>query len=117
MLALAVAFASMHYARSTFAGGFFPLTAIGVCAAVVPLAAAARWRVTARATQAAYLALASLTPWLVFAWPVEARMDVDGDGGGALGASAIGLSAFPLLLVTPVTLHVLLRTRTLRARV
>jgi len=108
-LASAVAFASMHYERSAFGGGFFPLAALVVCVAAPPLAVAARWRVTARAAQAAYLALASLTPWLVFAWPASARLDYDGGAGGVLGSAVLGLSAFPLLLVLPATLWVLLR--------
>ncbi len=103
-LSWVVAFASGNYERSWFAGGFFPLAALLVCVAVVPLAVAARWRVTARAAQAAYLGLASLAPWLVFAWPVSVSIDGDGDSGGALGGGVVLISSIFLLLVMPLTL-------------
>ena len=114
VLALAVAIASLRHERAWYAGAFYSLAALAVCCAVIPLARALRWPVDARTAQAAHLGLASLTPWLVFAWTVAPRIDRDGDGGGALGGSALVQSSILLPLVLPATLAVLLSIDTLK---
>ncbi|MFO0605616.1 MAG: hypothetical protein U0324_20710 [Polyangiales bacterium] len=115
VLAWAVAIASLRCDRSGYAGAFYPLAALAVCCAVVPSARARRWPVDARTAQAAHLGLASLTPWLVFAWTVAPRIDRDGDGGGALGGSALVQSSILLPLVLPATLAALRRLPPLKA--
>jgi len=115
-LAWAVALASMRNGRSWYAGALYPLAALAVCCAIAPFARARRWPVGVRTAQAAYLGLASLTPWLVFAWTVAPRIDRDGDGGGALGGAALIQSSILLPLVLPATLAVLRRLPPLKAR-
>ncbi len=114
VLSSVVAFCAHYADRSWYGGIFFPLAAIVVCVSVVPIARRARRDVSATSAQTAYLALASLTPWLVFGWFTAAGMDVDGGSGGALGTSALVCSSLMLLGILPLTLRALLRLPVLK---
>jgi hypothetical protein len=116
VLSWVVAFCARNAGQSRHGGIFFPLAAIVVCVSVVPLARRTRRDVSATVAQTAYLALASLTPWLVFGWFAATRIDVDGDSGGALGIAALMGSSYMLLGILPLTLRALLRLPVLGGR-
>lgn len=111
-----VAFAAQAQAQSMYADTFLPLAAVLVCVVTLPIARNRRKRITARGAQGAYLALASLTPWLVFGLSVGPGLDHDGGSGGALHSGALVGSSMVVPLVLPITLLLLLRARVLAPR-
>ncbi len=115
-LSWVVAFAAQAQAQSMYADTFLPLAAVMGCVVTLPIARNRRKRITARGAQGAYLALASLTPWLVFGLSVGPRLDADGGSGGALMTGPLLLSSLGLLMVLPITLLLLLRASVLAPR-
>lgn len=115
-LTLLVAYVQGTHAELWCVGAVFPLAAIGACLAALPLARVAGRRVGAIDAQTLHLALASLTPWLVFAWYVDLRSDTDAGGGGALGNSVLVFSMIFLIVVMPMMLGALRRRPLVRVR-
>lgn len=83
----------------------YPLAAITVCCAALPIARATRRSLDVRSAHALYRGLLWLAPWVALAWPLSAHTDADGDAGGARAAAVLLAASCPMCAVLPVMIE------------